>query len=91
MDANGVDKAVILQGHLNGYQNYYTHLAIKRYPERFTGAFSVDPFADNAMQIVKRHVEVLGFRAIKFEISQGGVSMDTVDKKRLSVLIQTHM
>lgn len=32
MDANGVDKAVILQGHLNGYQNYYTHLAIKRYP-----------------------------------------------------------
>ncbi|HEO1169509.1 TPA: amidohydrolase [Streptococcus agalactiae] len=48
MDANGVDKAVILQGHLNGYQNYYTHLAIKR------------------------HVEVLGFRAIKFEISQGG-------------------
>lgn len=72
MDANGVDKAVILQGHLNGYQNYYTHLAIKRYPERFTGAFSVDPFADNAMQIVKRHVEVLGFRAIKFEISQGG-------------------
>lgn len=24
MDANDVEKAVILQGHLNGYQNYYT-------------------------------------------------------------------
>ena len=72
LDDHGVEKAVILQGHLNGYQNYYTHLAMKRYPERFTGAFSVDPYADNAMQIVRRHVEELGFRAIKFEISQGG-------------------
>lgn len=72
MDAHEVDKAVILQGHLNGYQNYATHLAIKRYPERFTGAFAVDPFAKNALQIVQRYVEQLGFRAIKFEISQGG-------------------
>ena len=72
MDANQVEKAVILQGHLNGYQNYYTYLTIKKYPERFTGAFSVDPYADNAMQIVQRHVDELAFRAIKFEISQGG-------------------
>ncbi|WP_303977159.1 amidohydrolase family protein [Streptococcus danieliae] len=72
MDANDVEKAVILQGHLNGYQNYYTYLAMKRYPDRFTGAFSVDPYAENAMAIVRRHVEELGFRAIKFEISQGG-------------------
>ncbi|MFS1663902.1 amidohydrolase family protein [Streptococcus sp. zg-JUN1979] len=72
MDEHHIDKAVILQGHLNGYQNYYTYLAMKRYPERFTGAFSVDPYAENAMQIVQRHVEQLGFRAIKFEISQGG-------------------
>lgn len=72
MDANDVEKAVILQGHLNGYQNYYTHLAIKKYPERFTGAFAVDPYAENALKIVQRYVEELGFRAIKFEISQGG-------------------
>ncbi|MHB9782457.1 amidohydrolase family protein [Streptococcus sp. 10F2] len=72
MDENDVEKAVILQGHLNGYQNYYTYLAMKRYPERFTGAFAVDPYAENAMAIVQRHVEDLGFRAIKFEISQGG-------------------
>lgn len=72
MDANDVEKAVILQGHLNGYQNYYTYQMIKKYPNRFTGAFSVDPFASNAFKIVQRHVEELGFRAIKFEISEGG-------------------
>lgn len=72
MDKADVEKAVLLQGSLNGYQNYYSYQMIKKYPERFIGAFSVDPFADNAMAIVKRHVEELGFRAIKFEISQGG-------------------
>ncbi|MBS9336070.1 amidohydrolase family protein [Fructobacillus papyrifericola] len=72
MKKAGVEKAVLLQGSLNGYQNYYSYQTIKKYPEHFIGAFSVDPFADNAMAIVKRHVEDLGFRAIKFEISEGG-------------------
>lgn len=72
MDGADVEKAVLLQGSLNGYQNYYSYQMVKKYPERFIAAFSVDPFADNAMAIVKRHVEQLGFRAIKFEISQGG-------------------
>lgn len=72
MAENAVEKAVILQGSLNGYQNYYTYQAIKKYPERFIGAFSVDIFAEKYFEIVQRHVEVLGFRAIKFEISQGG-------------------
>lgn len=72
MDAEGIDKAVILQGTLNGYQNYYTYQVIKKYPDKFIGAFAVDPFADQAMAIVHRYVADLGFRAIKFEISQGG-------------------
>lgn len=72
MDGADVEKAVLLQGSLNGYQNYYSYQMVKKYPERFIAAFSVDPFADNAMTIVKRQVEELGFRAIKFEISQGG-------------------
>lgn len=72
MEKENIEKAVILQGTLNGYQNYYTYQVVKRYPGKFIGAFSVDPYADFAMDIVKRHVEELGFRAIKFEISQGG-------------------
>lgn len=71
MDKEGIDKAVILQGTLNGYQNYYTYQVVKRYPDRFIGAFAVDPLADRSMAIVHRYVEDLGFRAIKFEISQG--------------------
>lgn len=72
MEANDVQKAVLLQGTLNGYQNYYSYQAVKKYPEKFIAAFALDPFVDNAMAIVKRYVEQLGFRAIKFEISQGG-------------------
>lgn len=72
MEQEDIEKAVILQGTLNGYQNYYTYQVIKKYPGKFIGAFSVDPFDDFAMDIVKRHVEDLGFRALKFEISQGG-------------------
>lgn len=72
MKEEGIDKAVLLQGTLNGYQNYYTYTVVKRYPDRFIGAFAVDPYDEFAMKIVKRHVETLGFRAIKFEISQGG-------------------
>ncbi|MYV16451.1 amidohydrolase family protein [Furfurilactobacillus milii] len=72
MDDNKIEKAVLLQGSLNGYQNYYSYQTVKKYPNRFVAAFSVDPFTDSAMKIVRRHVEDLGFRAIKFEISQGG-------------------
>lgn len=72
MQENEVEKAVLLQGSLYGFQNYYSYQAVKKYPEKFIAAFSVDPFADDAMKIVRRHVEDLGFRAIKFEISQGG-------------------
>lgn len=72
MEANEVEKAVLLQGSLNGYQNYYSYQTVKKYPDKFVAAFSVDPFMDNAMEIVRRHVEDLGFRAMKFEISQGG-------------------
>ena len=32
MDKNGVEKAVLLQGNFYGYQNFYTHLAVKKYP-----------------------------------------------------------
>ncbi|MBS0949573.1 amidohydrolase [Weissella minor] len=72
MDAEGIEKAMVLQGSLNGFQNYYTWQSIKQYPDRFMGAFSVDIFTDNYMKIVQRHVEILGFRALKLEISEGG-------------------
>lgn len=72
MDHYHIAQAVLLQGSLNGYHNYYSYQAVKAFPDRFVAAFSVDPHAEFAMKIVKRHVEDLGFRIIKFEISQGG-------------------
>ncbi|TXG08611.1 amidohydrolase family protein [Lactobacillus delbrueckii] len=48
------------------------HDVAKAAPDRFASAFSVDPFASEAEKIVKRHVEDLGFRALKLEVSQAG-------------------
>ena len=71
MDKNGVEKAVLLQGQFYGFQNEYTAEAIKRYPDRLTGAASYDPFC-NKVGDVKRHLfEELGFKAVKFEMSDG--------------------
>ena len=66
MNQENIEKAVLLQGTLNGYQDYYSYQVVKKYPGKFIAAFSVDPFADFALDIVKRHVEELGFRAIKY-------------------------
>ena len=71
MDENGVSKAVLLQGQFFGFQNAYTFEAIKKYPERFTGAASYDPFCVRA-EDVKRHLfDELKFKAVKFEMSNG--------------------
>lgn len=70
MEDHDVAKAVLLQGSLYGFQNYYSWQVAKATPERFAPAFSIDPFASEAEKIVKRHVEDLGFRALKLEVSQ---------------------
>lgn len=69
MEDHDVAKAVLLQGRLYGFQNYCSWQAAKAAPDRFAPAFSVDPCASEAEKIVKRHVEDLGFRALKLEVS----------------------
>lgn len=76
MEDHDVAKAVLLQGSLYGFQNYYSWQVAKAAPDRFAPAFSIDPFASEAEKIVKRHVEDLGFRALKLEVSQAGGLMD---------------
>lgn len=83
MKQNDVSKAVLLQGNLYGFQNYYSWQAAKKHPDRFIAAFSVDPYADGAMKIVERHVRDLGFRTMKLEISQGGGLMGYHEEFRL--------
>ena len=71
MDENQVEKAVLLQGNYYGFQNIYTHEAVKRYPDRFVGAASYDPFSRNKDKILKHLFEELSFKIVKFEVSTG--------------------
>jgi len=71
MDREGVEKAVMLQGNFIGPQNLYTWDAMQKYPERFTGAACYDPFC-RKYEDVRRHLfEELGFKIVKFEVSDG--------------------
>ncbi|MGN0814979.1 MAG: amidohydrolase family protein [Candidatus Coproplasma sp.] len=71
MDENGVERAVLLQGQFFGFQNEYTAQTIKKYPDRFVGAASYDPFCNKVEEVKNRLFKELGFRAVKFEVSNG--------------------
>jgi hypothetical protein len=71
MDENSVEKAVLLQGQYFGFQNEYTAEAIKKYPDRFTGAASYDPFCNKVDDVKNYLFKTLGFKAVKFEVSNG--------------------
>ncbi|MGN0817747.1 MAG: amidohydrolase family protein [Candidatus Coproplasma sp.] len=71
MDANGVERAVLLQGQFFGFQNEYTAEAVKKFPDRFIGAASYDPFCNKADEVKEHLFKELGFRAVKFEVSNG--------------------
>ncbi|WP_278683183.1 amidohydrolase family protein [Paraclostridium bifermentans] len=80
MDDNSIDKAVLMQGSLYGFQNEYTYEACIKYPERLKGACTVDPFAENALEVLNRLVNKLNFKIIKLEVSSGGGLMGYHDK-----------
>ena len=71
MDANGVEKAVLLQGNFLGFHNEYTYEAVRKYPSRFAGAATYDPFCIKVDEIRKRLFDGLKFKAVKFELSNG--------------------
>lgn len=72
MNKNNIKKAVLLQGSMYGFQNEYTYEMCKRYPERFVGACTMDPFAKNKDDLLKHFIDDLGFKIMKFELSSGG-------------------
>ena len=71
MDEHDIEKAVLLQGNYFGFQNLYTWEAIQKYPDRFTGAATYDPFSRQAEKIRTHLFDDLGFRIIKMEVSNG--------------------
>ena len=71
MDENSIEKAVLLQGQFFGFQNEYTAQAVKKYPDRFVGAGSYDPYCVNVQAVKDRLFKQLGFKIVKFELSNG--------------------
>lgn len=69
LDKNHVDKAVILQGNLYGFQNEYILESICKYPHRLFAACAVEPFAPHAAGILEKFLKQKGFVAAKFECS----------------------
>ena len=71
MDANDVEKAVLLQGNYLGFQNLYAYEASQKYPERFISAASYDPFSRKKESIRRHLFEELKIGIVKFELSCG--------------------
>ena len=70
MDEGGIDRAVLLQGSNYGFQNSYTAEAVRKYPARFVGAGTLDPFCASAERIFENLVDGLGFGILKLEMSR---------------------
>lgn len=71
MDANDVEKAVLLQGNFMGFQNLYSYNAMQKYPDRFLAAAAYDPYSRDRDIIVRRLFEDLRISVVKFEVSTG--------------------
>jgi len=69
MDEAGVAKAVILQGSYYGFANEYVFEAQSKYPERFIGMGTFDPYFLDVQKIMARLIDEFHFRGFKFETS----------------------
>ncbi|MCY4020757.1 MAG: amidohydrolase family protein [Chloroflexi bacterium] len=70
MDWAGVERAVLLQGPFYGEANAYVASAVKRWPDRFTGAFAPDPRQRDVREQFKQCVDEYGLRVLKFELTE---------------------
>jgi predicted TIM-barrel fold metal-dependent hydrolase len=69
MDANGIDKAVLLQNPVFGIINEDISDAIQRFPNRFYGTIQVDPFCNTALDCIQKYHSPAQ-STLKFEISE---------------------
>ncbi len=91
MDSHDVEKAVLMQGSMYGFQNNYHLEILNKYPNKFCPSCTVDPFMTNYLETITNYIEQKNFRLAKFEVSSGGGLMgchDTfslVDDKMLKI------
>ncbi len=70
LDEHGISKAVMVQGSFFGFCNDYTSEAQERHPGRLYGMGTFDPFAYEALDVMKHLIRDFHFRGFKFEISR---------------------
>ncbi|MCE5188366.1 MAG: amidohydrolase [Eubacteriales bacterium] len=72
MDEMEIERAVLLQGSAYGFQNEYISESVQRYPDRFTGAATIDPCIRLFDRVFDRLTKELNFNIFKMEISEFG-------------------
>ena len=79
MEQNQVEKAVLMQGSMYGFQNQYHYEIMKEYPGRFCPSCTVDPFMTNHLDSLSFLLKERNFHLVKFEVSSGGGLMGCHD------------
>lgn len=79
MDRNQVEKAVLMQGSMYGFQNQYHYEIMQKYPDRFCPSCTVDPFMTNYLDMLAFLLKERKFHLVKFEVSSGGGLMGCHD------------
>lgn len=83
MDKNNIEKVVLMQGSMYGFQNKYHKEILEKYGDRFIPSGTVDPYATNHMEVLEYLLNVYKFKVIKFEVSSFGGLMGCHDTFRL--------
>lgn len=71
MDANGVEKTVLVQVIYYRWDNSYTADCLRRYPDQFEAVCRVNPHAPNAADDLSFWVSQHGFRGVRLSPSVG--------------------
>lgn len=65
MDAGGIDKAIIIQPIVHGFDHRYVDEALAKWPDRFAGMCLVNPQDDDPVGMLEGFVES-GYRGVRF-------------------------
>ena len=72
MDKHEIEMGVLLQGSAYGFQNEYIAESVTKFPDRFIGTGTIDPFFREFDMVLDRLMGELGFSRFKLEMSATG-------------------
>ena len=72
MDRNQIEVGILMQACAYGFQNEYVAESVEKYPDRFVGTATIDPFFREFDRILERFLGELSFRRFKLEMSATG-------------------